>query len=84
VIATVAGLVALGSRPKLAAGLLLAVGASTAFHFLGLIVAAWRAVGEVGGVGAGGFIGLVGGLLVAAAGLYVHRSTQRRSAAPAS
>jgi hypothetical protein len=83
VAAMVAGLVVLGSRPQLAAGLLLAVGAATALHFLGLIVAAWRAVGEVGDVGAGGFVGLVGGLLVAADGLYVDRSANRRRSAPA-
>lgn len=74
VIVMLVGLVALSSRPKLASGLLLAVGAVTALHFLGVIFAAWRAIGEVGEIRAAGFIGLLGGLLVAADGAYVYRS----------
>lgn len=83
VIAMLVGLVALGSRPKLAAGLLLAVGATTALHSLGLIFAAWRAIGEVGDVRAAGFIGLLGGLLIAADGAYVHGSVNRDRRTPA-
>ena len=64
----VALLVVLALRQELAAGLLVALGAATALHFLGVIVAAWRAIGEVGDIRAAGFIGLLGGLLVLAAG----------------
>jgi hypothetical protein len=84
VIVMIVGLVVLGSRPKFASGLLLAVGAATAFHFLGVIFAAWRAVGEVGSIGEAGFIGLLGGLLVALDGAYVYRSSVRAQAPDAS
>ena len=78
VAAVLAGLFAIGTRPRLACGLLLAVGIGLALHFLGVVVAAWRAVGEVGGVRAGGFIGLIGGLLVLVAGAYAYRLQARR------
>ena len=74
VAAVLAGLVLLGARPRLAGGLLLAVGTATALHHLGVIVAAWRAIGEVGDVRAAGFIGVLGGLLVLAAGAWALRS----------
>ena len=45
--------------------------------FLGVIAAAWRAVGEVGGVRAAGVVGVLGGLLVAAAGAQLYRSAKR-------
>jgi hypothetical protein len=69
-----AGLLLLGARPRLACGLLLAVGAATALHFLGLIIAAWRAIGEVGETRAAGFIGVLAGLLVVAAGAWAYRA----------
>ena len=81
VVAMLVGLVALGSRPKFAAGLLLAIGATTALHFLGVIFAAWRAIGEVGDIRAAGFIGLLGGLLVAADGAFVRGFATRQQAA---
>jgi serine/threonine protein kinase len=62
-----AGVMLLGARPRFARGLLLAAGVCATLHHLGLIVAAWRAVGEVGDVKAAGFIGLLGGLLALAA-----------------
>lgn len=68
VAAMLTGLARYGSQPRFACGLLLAVGGATALHYLGLIVAAWRAIGEVGDVGAAGFIGLLGGVLVVVAG----------------
>lgn len=77
VLAMLVGLVALGSRPQFAAAFLLAVGGVAALHFIGVIVAAWRAIGEVGEIRAAGFIGVLGGLLVAADGAYVHRSSNR-------
>jgi hypothetical protein len=58
-------------RALVAAGLLLAVGALTALHGLGVIVAA--AAGGAS-IAAAGFIGLVGGALAAAAGARVHAS----------
>jgi hypothetical protein len=68
-------LLAVGRR-QLASGLLLAVGAQTALHFLGVIIASQMAVGEPGEVRAGGFIGLLGGLLVVAAGVRASRSKE--------
>jgi hypothetical protein len=70
----VVGVVALGSRLRFASGMLIAAGGLTALHFLGLVFAAWRAVGEIGNVQAAGFLGMVGGLLAAAAGGYSYRS----------
>ena len=43
-------------------------------HYLGVIVAAWRAIGEVGEIRSAGFIGVLGGLLVVAAGAWVYRA----------
>jgi hypothetical protein len=80
VAAMLAGLVLLGARPRLACGLLLAVGTATALHFLGLIVAAWRAIGEVGEIRAGGFIGVLAGLLILTAGAWIYRREPRRGA----
>ena len=66
-------LVVLGTRPAFASGLLMAAGAVTALHFTGVIIAAWRAIGEVGEIRAAGFIGVLGGLLVLAAGAGARR-----------
>jgi hypothetical protein len=77
------GLVVLSSRPRFASGLMLTVGGATALHFLGVIVAAWRAIGDLGNVGSAGFVGIAGGLLVAAAGFDAYRSTKPRSAGAA-
>ena len=60
---------------QFAAGLLLAIGAQGSLHFVGLIVAAWRAIGEVGEVRAGGFIALLGTVLIGAAGFYARFPT---------
>ena len=79
VAAMLGGLTLLGARPRLAGGLLLAVGTATVLHYLGVIVAAWRAIGEIGEIRAAGFIGVLGGLLVVAAGAWVYRAvTDRR------
>jgi hypothetical protein len=64
----VAGLVVLGSRPRFAAGLLIAAGGAAALGYLGLIFAAWQGIGEPGDVKAAGFVGLLGGALALAAG----------------
>jgi hypothetical protein len=71
------GLGLLGGQPRVAAGLLLAVGTAASLHYLGVIVAAWRAIGEVGEIRAAGFIGVLGGLLIVAAGAWVARAGQR-------
>ncbi len=65
--------VVMAARPRLASGLLIALGSAGALHFLGVIVASWRAIGEVGDIGPAGFIGVLGGLLVAAAGANARR-----------
>jgi hypothetical protein len=74
VAAMLLGLGLLGAQPQLAAGLLLAAGTAACAHYLGVIVAAWRAIGEVGGIRAAGFIGVLGGLLVVAAGAWAQRA----------
>jgi hypothetical protein len=82
----VAGIAFVSSRTRFASGLLLAVGVATALHFVGVLIAAWRAVGEVGGVQSAGVVGLLGGLLVAAAGAYALRPVaepDRAAGAPA-
>jgi hypothetical protein len=65
---------ALASRQRFASALLITVGLQVALHHGGVLIAAWRAVGEVGEVRAAGFIGVAGGVLAALAGWYVHRS----------
>jgi serine/threonine protein kinase len=72
------GLGLLGAQPQLAAGLLLAMGTAATLHHLGVIVAAWRAIGEVGEIRSAGFIGVAGGLLVVAVGTWVHRAQRER------
>ena len=74
--AALAGLLLLAARPRLAAGLLLAVGTALTLHYLGLLVAAWRAIGEVGDVRSAGYIGIVAGLLILAAGAWAHRTSR--------
>ncbi|MGZ8647762.1 MAG: protein kinase domain-containing protein [Solirubrobacteraceae bacterium] len=71
------GLGLLGGQPRVAAGLLLAVGTAASLHYLGVIVAAWRAIGEVGEIKAAGFIGVLGGLMIVAAGAWVSRAGHR-------
>jgi hypothetical protein len=73
--AALAGLLLLAARPRFAAGLLLAVGTTLTLHYLGLLVAAWRAIGEVGDVRSAGYIGIVAGLLILAAGAWTHRAS---------
>jgi hypothetical protein len=64
----IVALVLLGTRRMLAAGLLVATGAVTAAHFVGLLLAASFAIGEAGGVRPGWMLGVAGGVLVALAG----------------
>jgi hypothetical protein len=74
VAAALAGLLLLAARPRVAAGLLLAVGTALTAHYLGLLVAAWRAIGEVGDVRSAGYIGIVAGLLILFAGAWTYRA----------
>ena len=74
--AALAGLLLLAARPRFAAGLLLAVGTALTLHYLGLLVAAWRAIGEVGDVRSAGYIGIVAGLLILSAGAWAHRTSR--------
>ena len=80
VVAILLGLGMLGGQQRVAAGLLLAVGLTTSVHYLGVLVAAWRAIGEVGDIKSAAFFGVLGGLLVVAAGALAHRAaaTNRR------
>jgi len=78
VVATLVGIVLLQARPRFASGLLVAVGSATVLHFAGVLVAAWRAIGEVGEVGSAGVVGVLGGLIVLAAGAYTGRVTMSR------
>jgi hypothetical protein len=68
------GATMLPSRRALGAALLITTGLLTACHFLGLLVAAMRAIGEVGEVRSAGWIGLVGGVLSTVAGWQTYRS----------
>ena len=70
----------LGSRRELAAGMLSAAGVLTAVHFVGVLLAASFAVGEVGGVRAAWVVGVAGGVLVGVAGWLTHQADA--SAAP--
>jgi hypothetical protein len=76
VIVALIGLGLLGSRVRLAGGLLLAAGFAATLHYVGLLIAAWRAAGEVGDVRAAPFIGIIGGLLILAAGALAARTRE--------
>jgi serine/threonine protein kinase len=73
VVAMLGGLTLLGARPRLAGGLLLATGITVSLHYAGLLVAAARAIGEVGDVRSAGYIGVLAGLLTLGAGAWVSR-----------
>jgi hypothetical protein len=72
------GLLALRGWPRLAAGALLASGGVLAVHYLGVVLASAKAIGEPGETRAGGFIGILGGLFVAAAGAYAYAAARPR------
>ena len=74
VVVALVGLGLLGSRARLAGGLLLAAGLAASLHYVGLLVAAAKAIGEEGEVGSAGYIGLLGGLLILAAGALASRA----------
>ena len=72
VVLVLVGLACLSSWPRFGVGVLITVGVQIAVHYLGVLVAAHFAVGEVGETGPAGFIGLFAGVLVAAAGYHSH------------
>jgi hypothetical protein len=76
--AALAGLLMLAARPRVAAGLLLGVGTALTLHYVGLLVAAWRAIGEVGEVRSAGYVGILAGLLILAAGTWAYRTSSSR------
>ena len=61
-------------RRRYGATILITAGALTAVHYLGVVIAAWRAIGEVGEVQSAGWIGIAGGLLAVFAGWQVQQS----------
>ncbi len=75
--AMLAGVVMIGSARRFAGGLLIAAGFAGTLHFIGVLIAAWRAIGEVGDVGPAGLIGALGSLLVLAAGALVEARSKR-------
>ena len=74
VVVALVGLGLLGSRARLAGGLLLAAGLAASLHYVGLLVASAKAIGEEGGVRSAGYIGVLGGLLILAAGVLASRA----------
>lgn len=64
-----AGVALAGVWRPFGAGLLIAAGTAGTLHFVGVLIAAARAIGEPGEVGPAGLIGALGGLLVVAAGV---------------
>jgi hypothetical protein len=64
----------LGSRRRLAAGMLTATGVLLAVHFVGVLLAASFAIGEAGEVRAAWIVGVAGGALVGLAGWLTHRT----------
>ena len=68
VLLMVAAILLLGSRRQMAAGMLGADGVLLATHFVGVLLAATFAVGEIGEVRPGWVLGVAGGVLAAVAG----------------
>ena len=77
VVLLLVGAMMLPSRRRFGAAVLISAGALTAVHHLGLLIAAWRAIGEVGEVQSAGWIGIAGGLLAVFAGWQVQQSFRR-------
>ena len=74
------GLLSLSSRRRFAAAVLLSAGALAAVHYVGVVIAAWQAIGEEGEVRSAGWVGIAGGLLVAFAAWQVQQSLTRADA----
>ena len=74
------GMLSLSSRRRFATAVLISAGALTAVHYVGVVIAAWQAIGEEGEVRSAGWVGIAGGLLVAFAAWQIHQSLIRGSA----
>ncbi|MEU4453520.1 caspase family protein [Nocardioides sp. NPDC023903] len=74
------GMLSLSSRRRFATAVLISAGALTAVHYVGVVIAAWVAIGEEGEVRSAGWVGIAGGLLVAFAAWQIHQSLIRGSA----
>ena len=77
VVLLLVGAMMLPSRRRFGATILITAGALTTVHHLGVLIAAWRAIGEVGEVQSAGWIGIAGGLLAVFAGWQVQQSIDR-------
>ncbi len=62
-----------GARPRFIAGMLLALGAQSTMHYLGLLIGAGQRDGAT--IQAAGFVGLLGALFVVAGGVSAYRSS---------
>lgn len=71
------GMLSLSSRRRFATAVLISAGALTAVHYVGVVIAAWQAIGEEGEVRSAGWVGIAGGLLVAFAAWQVQQSLTR-------
>ncbi|MER7609170.1 caspase family protein [Nocardioides sp. NPDC127503] len=76
------GMLSLSSRRRFATAVLISAGALTAVHYVGVVIAAWVAIGEEGEVRSAGWVGIAGGLLVAFAAWQMHQSLIRGGAGP--
>jgi len=76
VLVLIVAVVLLGSRRQLAAGMLTAGGLLIAVHFVGVLLAASFAVGEVGEVRAAWIAGVAAGVLVGLAGWLSHQTEE--------
>ncbi|MEU6137244.1 caspase family protein [Nocardioides sp. NPDC047086] len=74
------GILSLSSRRRFATAVLISAGALTAVHYVGVVIAAWQAIGEEGEVRSAGWVGIAGGLLVAFAAWQVQQSLTRGAA----
>ncbi|MFD7072592.1 caspase domain-containing protein [Nocardioides sp. NPDC059952] len=71
------GILTLSSRRRFATAVLISAGTLTAVHYLGVVIAAWQAIGEEGEVRSAGWVGIAGGLLVAFAAWQIQQSLTR-------
>ena len=74
------GTLLLSSRRRFATAVLITAGVLTALHYVGVVIAAWQAIGEEGEVGPAGWVGIAGGLLAAFAAWQVQQSPTRGGA----
>lgn len=71
------GMLSLSSRRQFATAVLISAGALTAVHYVGVVIAAWQAIGEEGEVRSAGWVGIAGGVLVAFAAWQIQQSLTR-------